>query len=175
MSNEDTKHTLSRRTSPKRMVARCFKAPLPTPYDQIMALETCVRASIEVTLLYEQTERLGFALDASFKQNDLVIDQRVLLKHGATGENLLYAASLLLLDVLPQQLAPQLHTEHALPISRLLQGVAPKQTIVACELQSAGKLESEYFGLDFDAPCLARTILYALDSPVLLVYEIIPL
>ncbi len=144
--------------------------------DDITMLHRCLRASIKVKLLSEEWARLDFALDTlSFQQGDLVLDQRLLLQHGETGENLLYAASLMRPDLLPSEIRPEPNVQQGQPLSMLLQAVSTRHTLLGCERQPAGYSEAKYFALELQALCLARTILSSLSVPVLLVHEIIPL
>jgi hypothetical protein len=153
-----------------------FEALFLFPGDEVAILEACFQTHIEVKLLYEETERLNFALDTvSFQKGDLVLDQRVLLQHGETGENLLYMASLLRLDSLSPHLRASLQVHNHQPLGRLLRAIAPRQTMVTYERQPGGQLGVEYFALDLQAPCIARTIQHTLAIPVMLVYEMMPI
>ena len=163
-------------TDPRETLEHDLEALFPLPYDEITMLETYFQAHVEVQLLSEETERLHFALDdAFFQKGDLVMDQRILLQHGKTRETLLYAASLLLLERLPPLIRASLPSQGVQPLGRLLHPVPTQQTLVECQRQQAGQFGVDYFDLDFQAPCLARTILYSLQGPVMLVHEIIPL
>ncbi|BCL83541.1 hypothetical protein ccbrp13_60060 [Ktedonobacteria bacterium brp13] len=142
--------------------------------DAVCMLVHCLHTSIRIKLLSEEVTRLDFALaDTCFQQSDRVSDQRLLLQHGGTGENLLSAASLLLLDPLPPEVRP--HRQPTQPLGTLLHDVVTRQTVLGCERQPAGQQEAASFALPLQAPCLARTILSFVPVPVLLVHEMLPL
>lgn len=164
MSNDDRKHGPIWKMSTEELFSS------PREGGMTGWQEDWLQQGVKVKLLYEEAVRLDFALDAtSFKKGDLVIDQRVLLQHQETEENLLFVASLLALHALPRHIRGRMQSEQwAQPLVQLFQDVPIHQELLACEVQPARQLLAEYITIDPGVLCLARTRLYSLDVSVLL-------
>jgi hypothetical protein len=169
VSSDDRKRGLIGQMSTKEPCSSLHR------WGEIRWQEEWLLRGVKVKPLYEEVVQLDFALDAtSFKKGDLVLDQRVLLQDPETEENLLFVASLLALDALPCNIRGRMQNEHQTqPLVRLFQDMPIHQELLACEIQSADQLLAEYIAIDSGVLCLARTRLYSLHIPVLLVHEVI--
>lgn len=163
----------------KYTLKQCFELLFPT-FDGSMTqlLEICFDTQIHVFLLEQTFVELPHDLAqplAGWHAGAPALKRRVLLQHGKTKQNLLFATSFLILSNAPPILYQSMQEQILLPLGKTLRTLPLMREIVQTSKAPAEAEWRTYFDLPEDAHCLSRrSFLHFEQGAAMLLEEVIP-